>query len=179
MKNNTFSAVVTPSRVDGVEKTAKDAYALASSFSAEIGKAQQNATEAIETASANVASITAATPLSASRNGQSVHLTATEATGAQPGLMSAVDKVKLDGLENYTLPAATTDTLGGVKPDGSTITVNDDGVITAHATSTGSGPVMPIGYVVMNTTGTNPASDFGGTWERRPSLGAYAWERTK
>jgi hypothetical protein len=39
--------------------------------------------------------------------------------------------------------------------------------------------MMPIGYVVMNTTGANPASDFGGTWEQRPSLGAYVWERTK
>lgn len=43
MRNNTFSAVVTPSRVDDVEKTAKDAYTLASNYSAEIGKAQQDA----------------------------------------------------------------------------------------------------------------------------------------
>ncbi len=42
MRNNTFSAVVTPSRVDDVEKTAKDAYTLASNYSAEIGKAQQD-----------------------------------------------------------------------------------------------------------------------------------------
>ena len=32
MRNNTFSAVVTPSRVDDVEKTAKDAYTLASNL---------------------------------------------------------------------------------------------------------------------------------------------------
>lgn len=179
MKNNTFSAVVTPSRVDGVEKTATDAYTLASGFSSEIGKAQQTATEANAIAAANVAAITAALPLSASRNGQAVHLTAAEATVNGSGLMSAADKKKLDGLENYTLPAATNGTIGGVKPDGSTITVNDDGVITAHATSAGGGPVMPIGYVVMNTTGANPASDFGGIWEQRPSLGAYVWERTK
>ena len=179
MKNNTFSAVVTPSRVDGVEKTATDAYTLASGFSSEIGKAQQTATEANAIAAANVAAITAALPLSASRNGQAVHLTAAEATVNGSGLMSAADKKKLDGLENYTLPAATNGTIGGAKPDGSTITVNDDGVITAHATSAGGGPVMPIGYVVMNTTGANPASDFGGIWEQRPSLGAYVWERTK
>lgn len=41
------------------------------------------------------------------------------------GLMTAADKTKLDSLENYTLPAATTDTLGGVKVDGSTITAVD------------------------------------------------------
>ena len=93
--------------------------------------------------------------------------------------MSAADKRKLDGLEIYALPAATIATLGGVRPDGSTITVNEDGVITAHATSTGNGILFPVGYVVMNTTGNNPADDFGGTWERRPSLGAHMWERIK
>lgn len=36
----------------------------------------------------------------------------------------------------YTLPTASTTTLGGVKVDGTTITI-EDGVITAHATSTG------------------------------------------
>lgn len=179
MRNNTFSAVVTPSRVDDVEKTAKDAYTLASNYSAEIGKAQQDAADAIAAAAMNVASITTATPLSASRNGQTVHITATEATAEGSGLMSAADKRKLDGLENYALPAATIATLGGVRPDGSTITVNEDGVITAHATSTGNGILFPVGYVVMNTTGNNPADDFGGTWERRPSLGAHMWERIK
>ena len=169
----------TGSRVDDVEKTAKDAYTLASNYSAEIGKAQQDAADAIAAAAMNVASITTATPLSASRNGQTVHITATEATAEGSGLMSAADKRKLDGLENYALPAATIATLGGVRPDGSTITVNEDGVITAHATSTGNGILFPVGYVVMNTTGNNPADDFGGTWERRPSLGAHMWERIK
>lgn len=164
MRNNTFSAVVTPSRVDDVEKTAKDAYTLASNYSAEIGKAQQDSVAAIAAAAMNVASITTAMPLSASRNGQAVHITATEATAEGSGLMSAADKRKLDGLENYALPAATIATLGGVRPDGSTITVNEDGVITAHATSTGNGILFPVGYVVMNTTGSDPANDFGGVW---------------
>ncbi|KOA62651.1 hypothetical protein BBM1114_10525 [Bifidobacterium breve MCC 1114] len=178
MRNNTFSAVVTPSRVDDVEKTAKDAYTLASNYSAEIGKAQQDSIAAIAAAAMNVASITTATPLSASRNGQAVHITATEATAEGSGLMSAADKRKLDGLDTYALPAATIATLGGVRPDGSTITVNEDGVITAHATSTGNGILFPVGYVVMNTTGSDPANDFGGVWEERPSLGAHMWERT-
>ena len=38
--------------------------------------------------------------------------------------------------EAYTLPTASTTTLGGVKVDGTTVTIAD-GVITAHATSTG------------------------------------------
>ena len=38
--------------------------------------------------------------------------------------------------EAYTLPTASTSTLGGVKVDGTTITI-EDGVITSHATSTG------------------------------------------
>lgn len=37
--------------------------------------------------------------------------------------------------EAYTLPVATTSTLGGVKPDGTTITVTGDGVISATAQS--------------------------------------------
>lgn len=41
--------------------------------------------------------------------------THTAATSSAPGFMSAADKTKLDGLKNYTLPAATTTALGGVK----------------------------------------------------------------
>ena len=43
---------------------------------------------------------------------------------------------KPDIPEAYTLPTASTSTLGGVKVDGTTVTI-EDGVITAHATSTG------------------------------------------
>lgn len=42
-------------------------------------------------------------------------------------------KTKLDGLENYTLPTATTDVLGGVKVDGTSMTVDSDGTI--HSTA--------------------------------------------
>lgn len=38
-----------------------------------------------------------------------------KATTSADGLMSKEDKAKLDGLNNYTLPAATTGALGGVK----------------------------------------------------------------
>lgn len=43
-----------------------------------------------------------------------VNLTIPNATTEQDGMMSASDKTKLDSLENYTLPAATDTTLGGV-----------------------------------------------------------------
>ena len=42
-------------------------------------------------------------------------------------------KTKLDGLQNYTLPTATTDILGGVKVDGTSMTVDSDGTI--HSTA--------------------------------------------
>ncbi len=60
------------------------------------------------------------TPLEITNKGVNIP----NATTEQDGTMSKADKTKLDSLENYTLPAATTTTLGGVKvpktykPDG-------------------------------------------------------------
>ena len=58
------------------------------------------------------------------------------ATTSAAGLMSASDKVKLDGVaegaNNYTLPAATSSSLGGVKV-GDNINVADDGTISVPA----------------------------------------------
>lgn len=51
-----------------------------------------------------------------------------KATSTTDGLMSKEDKAKLDTLKNYTLPAATSTTLGGVKV-GSGISVKTDGTI--------------------------------------------------
>lgn len=49
------------------------------------------------------------------------------------GLMSALDKAKLDSIEagakNYILEPATTEKLGGVKPDGTSIVVDENGVM--------------------------------------------------
>ena len=50
------------------------------------------------------------------------------------GLMSATDKTKLDGLENYTLPKASTSQLGGIKV-GTNLSIDNDGVLTADDTS--------------------------------------------
>lgn len=50
---------------------------------------------------------------------KAVEAKTTEATASAPGIMSAADKGKLDGIaanaNNYVLPAATTGALGGVK----------------------------------------------------------------
>lgn len=49
----------------------------------------------------------------------------------------------------YILPKATTSTLGGIKPDGTTITVNEDGV----ASSAGaSGTILDSGTAIKNNT---------------------------
>lgn len=78
--------------------------------------------------------------------------TYSDATQIEHGLMSAYDKKKLDELKKYTpdgttitadedgtlhgsntctLPIASTDTLGGIKPDGKTTFVNEEGVLSA------------------------------------------------
>ena len=54
---------------------------------------------------------------------------------------------------SYTLPVASTTTLGGVKPDGTTTTVDEDGTIHAHdttpvATTTTVGSVKPDGTTI-------------------------------
>ena len=57
-----------------------------------------------------------------------------EATTSTPGLMSAADKVKLNGIaenaNNYTLPIAKSDVLGGVKSGGDFTVNSSTGVVT-------------------------------------------------
>lgn len=103
------------------------------------------------------------------------------ATASSAGLMSAADKSKLNGVSfganNYTLPVATSARLGGVKPDGSTITVGSDGTITARVAA--ATPSHPVGTIIRNSTGRNPSRDgLAGTWAEVPSLDGFAWRRT-
>ena len=131
----------------------------ASGFAAQIGKANQTAENAESIAS----------------DAKSV------ADSAKSGMMTDDERSKLASVERganaYALPKASTDVLGGVKVDGSTI-VSVDGVISAHVGGDDSGRVaFPIGYVVMNTTGVDPSVDFGGTWRQLPSLGCFTFER--
>lgn len=58
------------------------------------------------------------------------------ATTDTAGLMSALDKQKLDSLTTYSLPIANTTTLGGIKPDGTTIIVDNETGIASVPTPT-------------------------------------------
>lgn len=59
------------------------------------------------------------------------------ATTESNGLMTSADKAKLNGIENgannYVLPTASTETLGGVKIDGRTIVIDNAGTIKSNA----------------------------------------------
>ncbi|MCC9139054.1 head fiber protein, partial [Pontibacter silvestris] len=81
----------------------------------------------------------ASTGIVTSSTGTSATLPAATTTAA--GLFTAADKTKLDGIaasaNNYTLPAATATTLGGVKV-GSGLAIDASGVLSATATGTGT-----------------------------------------
>lgn len=93
-------------------------------------------------AQANVIESVSVNGNSATVTGKAAVVTIPEATDAASGVMGAGDKAKLNGIEAganaYTLPAATTAALGGVKPDGTTVTVDNDGTI--HAAGSGTIP---------------------------------------
>lgn len=159
ISGGTINADVASEDLDSVRQTAESADRTASGFAAQIGKANQTAEDAKNVADA----------------------AKTVADSAKSGMMTDGERSKLASVERganaYTLPEASTDVLGGVRVDGSTI-VSVDGVISAHVGDGASGKaVFPIGYVVMNTTGVDPSVDFGGTWRQLPSLGCSMFER--
>lgn len=159
ISGGTINAEVASEDLDSVRQVAESANRTASGFAAQIGKANQTAEDAKDVADA----------------AKSV------ADSAKSGMMTDDERSKLASVERganaYTLPKASTDVLGGVRVDGSTI-VSVDGVISAHVGDGASGRVVfPVGYVVMNTTGVDPSVDFGGTWRQLPSLGCSMFER--
>lgn len=159
ISGGTINAEVASEDLDAVRQVAESADRTSSWFSAQIGKANQTAENAESIAS----------------DAKSV------ADSAKSGMMTDGERSKLASVERganaYTLPKASTDVLGGVRVDGSSI-VSVDGVISAHVGDGGSGKVVfPVGYVVMNTTGVDPSVDFGGTWRQLPSLGCSMFER--
>ena len=159
ISGGTINAEVASEDLDSVRQVAESANRTASDFAAQIGAANKTAEDAKSIAS----------------DAKSV------ADSAKSGMMTDSERSKLASVERganaYTLPKASTDVLGGVKVDGSTI-VSVDGVISAHVGDGASGRVVfPIGYVVMNTTGVDPSVDFGGTWRQLPSLGCFTFER--
>lgn len=158
ISGGTINAEVASEDLDSVRQVAEAANRSASMFAAQIGKANQTAENARNVADA----------------AKSV------ADSAKSGMMTDGERSKLASVERganaYTLPEASTDVLGGVRVDGSTI-VSVDGVISAHVGGVSGRVVFPVGYVVMNTTGIDPSVDFGGTWRQLPSLGCFTFER--
>lgn len=159
ISGGTITAEVASEDLDAVRQVAESANKTASGFAAQIGKANQTAENA-ESIAADAKSV---------------------ADSAKSGMMTDSERSKLASVERganaYTLPKASTDVLGGVRVDGSSI-VSVDGVISAHVGDGASGRIVfPIGYVVQNTTGIDPSVDFGGTWRQLPSLGCFTFER--
>lgn len=159
ISGGTINADVASEDLDSVRQVAESANRTASGFAAQIGKANQTAENARNVADA----------------------AKTVADNAKSGMMTDSERSKLASVERganaYTLPKASTDVLGGVRVDGSSI-VSVDGVISAHVGDGVSGKaVFPVGYVLMNTTGVDPSVDFGGTWRQLPSLGCSMFER--
>lgn len=88
------------------------------------------------------------------------------ATTTLAGLLTATDKVKLDGLENYILPIASPTILGGVKV-GSGLTITSDGILSTIAVGGVSsvGLTMPAAFSVsgspITSTGTFAVTALG------------------
>ena len=182
---------MTAADLETVRKTATEANKAASDASAEIGGARDlakqagvkadtattTAQNALAAAQARVLDITALAPVTVTRSDETAAITV-----AQDGLLAAADKKKLDGIQSgankYTLPVASTATLGGVKPDGTTITIGPDGTITAQSSATAASflAAHPIGSLYWCVAGD--PNDQGGTWkEIHTIIGGHVWQR--
>ena len=92
-----------------------------------------------------------------------------EGKGLSTNDYTAADKRKLDGLENYTLPAATEDTLGGVKV-GAGLAINQ-GVLSA----TGGGTADSVDWSnVQNKPDLALKSDLTSIYRYKGSVQNYA-----
>lgn len=196
LSNWTFSADVTAADLETVRKTATEANKAASDAAAEIGGARDLAKQAgvkadtaataaqnaLAAARARVLDITASAPVTVTRTDETAAITVAQATSSADGLLAAADKKKLDGIQSgankYTLPVASTVTLGGVKPDGKTITIGPDGTITAQSSATAASflAAHPIGSLYWCVAGD--PNDHGGTWkEIHTIIGGHVWQR--
>lgn len=196
LSNWTFSADVTAADLETVRKTATEANKAASDAAAEIGGARDlakqagvkadtattTAQNALAAARARILDITASAPVTVTRIDETAAITVAQATSSADGLMAAADKKKLDGIQSganrYALPVASTATLGGVKPDGKTITIGPDGTITAQSSATAASflAAHPIGSLYWCVAGD--PNDHGGTWkEIHTIIGGHVWQR--
>lgn len=197
IEGTAINAEVDAQDVASVEALANNALAASSDAKALAGSAQLAASAAVKTIAGSALII-------ASRNGEDVVVShaasgigegpygpladATASWGAQvtvgPQLTldaaghvaSAEDRV----IMLPTLPIGTESSPGVLKPDGVTITVTDEGTI---AVSGGDAAAFlsahPIGSVFETSQPDDPASSYGGTWKRVPSLGAFRWRRER
>ena len=196
LSNWTFSADVTAADLETVRKTATEANKAASDAAAEIGGARDlakqagvkadtattTAQNALAAAQARILDITASAPVTVTRTDETAAITVAQATSSADGLLAAADKKKLDGIQSgankYALPVASTATLGGVKPDGKTITIGQDGTITAQSSATAASflAAHPIGSLYWCVAGD--PNDHGGTWkEIHTIIGGHVWQR--
>lgn len=196
LSNWTFSADVTAADLETVRKTATEANKAASDAAAEIGGARDlakqagvkadtattTAQNALAAAQARILDITASAPVTVTRTDETAAITVAQATSSADGLLAAADKKKLDGIQSganrYALPVASTATLGGVKPDGKTITIGQDGTITAQSSATAASflAAHPIGSLYWCVAGD--PNDQGGTWkEIHTIIGGHVWQR--
>lgn len=192
ISGHTISATVTQTQIDAVAKTANDAAAIASNLSAAIGAAQsaasaaQSAADAAKSeADAAVQTVTGVGPVNATRSGNSVKLTIDTASSSSRGAMSSAMCAKLNGIEaganKYELPAATVSSLGGVKPDGTTVLVQSDGTISAAILNDAAASFLaayPVGAIYQSSKPDEPGR-YGGSWVELPSLGGFLWQRVK
>ena len=198
LSNYTFSAEVDSEALAAVEAKADEAKTAASNASAAAGKAEDAARSANTAAEKNAKAIEGKQDaLTAGANvsidGATISATDTtygEATTAKAGLMSVADKVKLDGLATgETVPkkaeaagklaAARTVAISGAVNGSATWDGSGDLSITVEGDSAAAGflAAHPVGFYV-ETSGADP-NDYGGTWQRAPSVGPYTWLRTK
>ena len=205
LDNYTFSADVDASDLSSISTKVEEARTVASNALAAAGKAEERANAANDAAAANAQAIAAnATAISTKQDaliaGKNITLdgakisatdtTYQNATQDAAGLMSAVDKVLLDGIKTGATVAKSAETANGFD---STRTVAITGAVNGSATWDGSSDLSitvegdsaaagflaahPVGFYV-ETSGANP-NNFGGTWTRQPSIGPNTWLRTK
>lgn len=198
LSNYTFSADVDKEALTAVDAKADEAKTAASNASAAAGKAEDAARDANTAAEKNAKAIEGKQDaLTAGANvsidGATISATDTtygEATTAKAGLMSAADKVKLDGLATgETVPkkaeaagklaAARTVAISGAVNGSATWDGSGDLSITVEGDSAAAGflAAHPVGFYA-ETSGADP-NDYGGTWQRAPSVGPHTWLRTK
>lgn len=198
LDNYTFSAEVDAAALAAVEEKADKAATDASDASAAAGKAEEAAKTATDAAEANAEAIAGKQDkLTAGANvtieGDTISAkdtTYAEATATASGLMSAADKGKLDGLATGATVPKKAETAGKLA-DARTVSIS--GAVNGSATWDGSGDLAitvagdsaaagflaahPVGFYA-ETSGADP-NDYGGTWERAPSVGPHTWLRTK